>query len=293
MTRPHPVRGTKRGAYDMTLESTFFRTEIDGHVAHLVMNRPEKANAMGPDFWDDLPRLIRALGTDPAIRAVVISGEGKHFSSGMDLSAFSGIMDMTGGEPGRAAHALRAHILHLQDSFTALERAHFPVICAIHGACVGGAIDMVTAADIRLASEDAYFAVEEINIGMAADVGTLQRLPKIIAPGIAKELCFTGRRFGSAEAKGFGFLNEVHADRDAVIAAALALAGQIAARSPLAMAGIKQSLNYAVDHSTADSLDQIATWNSGMLRPEDLMKAMQARAAKQVADFKDLGRKAG
>ncbi len=272
----------------MTLESTFFAVGIDGHVAHLRMNRSEKANAMSPDFWADLPRLTRALAAMPAIRAVVISGEGRHFTSGMDLSAFSGIMDMTGGEPGRAAHALRAHILHLQDSFTALEQAPFPVICAIHGACVGGGIDMVTAADIRLAAADSYFAVEEINIGMAADVGTLQRLPKIIAPGIAKELCYTGRRFGAEEAKAIGFVNAVHADREAVIAAALALAAEIASKSPLAMAGIKRSLNYAIDHPTTDGLEQIATWNSGMLRPEDLMKAMQARAAKQVAEFKDL-----
>ncbi|MEM7544505.1 MAG: crotonase/enoyl-CoA hydratase family protein [Pseudomonadota bacterium] len=272
----------------MSLDSTFFRVEIDAHVAHLVMNRPEKANAMGPDFWEDLPRLTRTLCTDPEVRAILISGEGKHFSSGMDLTAFAGIADMTKGEPGRAAHALYQHILHLQDSFTALERAHVPVICAIHGACVGGAIDMITAADIRLASEDAYFAVEEINIGMAADVGTLQRLPKVIAPGIAKELCFTGRRFGAAEAKGFGLINKVHPDRDAVVAAGLALARDIAAKSPLAMAGIKRSLNYAVDHPTGDALEQIAMWNAGMLRPEDLMTAMQARAAKQEAEFKGL-----
>lgn len=272
----------------MSLTSTFFRVEIDAHVAHLIMDRPQKANAMSAEFWEDLPRLTRTLCTDPAVRAILISGEGRHFSSGMDLSAFADIADMSSGEPGRAAHALYSHILHLQDSFTALERAHVPVICAIHGACVGGAIDMITAADIRLASEDAYFAVEEINIGMAADVGTLQRLPKVIAPGIAKELCFTGRRFGAAEAKGFGLINEVHADREAVIAAGLALAKDIATKSPLAMAGIKRSLNYAVDHTTSDALEQIALWNGGMLRPEDLMTAMQARAAKQEADFKGL-----
>lgn len=269
------------------MDSTFFKLERDGAVAHLILNKPEKANAMSPDFWDDLPRITRALAEDGETRAMVISAEGRHFTSGMDLAAFSGIAS-AGEEPARDAYALRKLILKLQDTFTALEEVPFAVITAIHGACVGGGIDFITAADIRLASEDAYFGIEEINIGMAADVGTLQRLPKLIGFGLAMELSMTGRRFSALEAREMGLLNHVHADREAVIAAAMEMAKVIAARSPLAIAGIKQSLTYARDHTVAEGLDQIATWNSGMLRAEDLMRAMQARAAKQEAEFRDL-----
>ena len=272
----------------MNLESTFFKTSVDQGVAHFVLARPEKANAMSPDFWEDLPRLARELETDTSVRVLVISGEGKHFTSGMDLSAFSNIMDFSEKEPGRSAFALREQLLRLQDTFTALEEVRLPVITAIHGACLGGGIDFITAADIRLATRDAYFGVEEINIGMAADVGTLQRLPKLIAPGIVKELAYTGRRFSAEEALDWGLVNSLHDSQESVLEAALAMAREIASKSPLAIAGIKKSLNYARDHSVADSLDQIATWNGGMLRPEDLMKAIQARMAKQEAEFGDL-----
>ncbi|MDJ0612506.1 MAG: crotonase/enoyl-CoA hydratase family protein [Rhizobiaceae bacterium] len=272
----------------MTYESTFFKTEIDNHVAHMIMSKGDKANAMSPDFWKDLPRIVDDMGKNTEIRALVISGEGRHFTGGMDLASFEPIMGLIANEPGRAAFALRENLLELQDTFNALERARFPVITAIHGACLGGGIDFITAADIRLASEDAYFGVEEIHIGMAADVGTLQRLPKLIAPGIAKELAYTGRRFSAQEALGWGLINSIHENQEAVVAAALQLAHEIAQKSPLAISGIKQSLNYARDHSVADSLDQIATWNAGMLRPEDLQKAIKAKMAKQEAVFASL-----
>ena len=272
----------------MTYESTFFKTELNDGVAHLIMNKGDKANAMSPDFWEDLPKIVDALGMDPNVRAMVISGEGRHFTGGMDLASFQPILGLVENEPGRAAFALRDTILKLQDSFTSLERARFPVITAIQGACLGGGIDFITAADIRLASQDAYFGIEEIHIGMAADVGTLQRLPKLMAPGIVRELCYTGRKFSAQEAHGWGLVNSVHDSHEAVVSAALELAKEIAAKSPLAIAGIKQSLNYARDHSVADGLDQIATWNGGMLRPEDLQKAIQAKMAKKEAEFASL-----
>lgn len=272
----------------MGLDSDFFKVERAGPVAHLIMARPEKANAMSPAFWADLPRLVRELDADASVRALVISGEGRHFTSGMDLDAFKGLTGMDVDEPARGAYALRRKILLLQDSFTALEATRLPVICAIHGACVGGGIDMITAADIRLATRDAFFSIEEINIGMAADVGTLQRLPKLIPPGIVRELAFTGRRFSAEEALGWGLVNSLHEDRAAVIAAALAMAGEIAAKSPLAIAGLKQALNFARDHSVAEGLEQIAAWNAGMLRPGDLTAAIRARAAKETAEFADL-----
>ena len=191
-------------------------------------------------------------------------------------------------EPGRAAFALRAKIIGYQASLTALEATRLPVIAAIQGACIGGGVDLITACDVRLASESAYFCIEEVNIGMAADVGSLQRLPKLIAPGIAAELALTGRRFTAAEAAGWGLVNALHADARAVRAAALEMAQAIAAKSPLAIAGIKKGLTYARDHSVADGLDQIATWNGGMLRPQDLMSALQAKMSKAEAAFEDL-----
>lgn len=268
--------------------STFFEIKIDGPVAHLAMNRPEKANGMTPDFWTDLPRLVRELEQDMSIRALVLSGNGKHFTGGMDLAAFTPIMDLMKAEPGRAAYDLRNLILRLQDSFNALEQARFPVISAIHGACIGGGIDMISACDIRLATSKAWFSIEEINIGMTADVGTLQRLPKLMAPGIVKELAYTGRKFSAQEALAWGFVNRICDDHDSVVSEALQLAADIASKSPLAISGIKKSIDYTRDHSVDDSLNQIATWNSGMLRPEDLMGAIQAKMAKTEAKFADL-----
>lgn len=271
-----------------SLQSTFFDVSIDRGVAHLEMNRPEKANAMTPDFWEDLPRIAETLGNDPQVRVIVLSGRGNHFTGGMDLAAFQGIMELTGAEPGRAALALRDLVLKLQGSLSSLEKVRVPVIAAIHGVCLGGGIDLITACDIRLASTDASFAIEEIHIGMAADVGTLQRMPKIMPSGVVRELAYTGRRFSAEEAKGWGVINSIHRDRDKTIEAALTLARDIAAKSPLAIAGIKKAITYARDHSVEDSLDQIATWNAGALHPEDLMTAMQAKMAKQQATFDDL-----
>ena len=272
----------------MTLDSTFFDVEIDDAVAVITMNRPDKANGMTPDFWEDLPRLMRALDAMPAIRCAVIEGNGKHFTGGMDLSAFNGIAELTKAEPARAAFALRQLILRLQGSFSAIEAVRFPVIAAVHGACLGGGIDMISACDLRLSSEDAFFGIEEIHIGMAADVGTLQRMPKLMAPGIVKELAYTGRRFSANEAKGWGFVNEVCPDAASIKARARELAGELATKSPVAIAGIKRAVDFARDHAVRDGLDQIATWNAGMLRPEELMTAIQAKMAKKEAVFADL-----
>lgn len=275
------------------LQSTFFRAERRGATVHLVMDRADRSNAMSPDFWADLPRLMDELTKDETVRCAVISGEGRNFTGGMDLSAFGDIAKLFEQEPGRAAHAMRQTILALQDAFNAIERAPFPVIAAIHGACIGAGVDLITACDMRVASADAFFAIEEIHIGMAADVGTLQRLPKLIAPAVAADLAYTGRRFSAAEAKEFGLVSAVHDTPDTVLQAALELADQISKKSPLAIAGIKRNLAYARDHSVADGLDYIATWNGGMLRPADLMSAVQAKMAKHEAEFADLLKKDG
>ncbi len=278
-----------------TLDSTFLRVERDGPVALILLDRPDKANSMTPDFWADLPRIVDALACDEGVRCAILAGEGRHFTGGMDLSAFASLAGLFQSEPGRAAYAMRDLILSLQNAFNALERARFPVIAAIHGACVGAGIDMITACDLRIASSDAYFSVEEIHIGMAADVGTLQRLPKLIAPAVAAELAYSGRRFQADEAKAIGLVSAVHADKEALITAARQMAHEIAKRSPLAIAGIKRNLAYARDHSVADGLDYIATWNAGMLRPGELMAAVQAKMTKREAEFADLlaGQKLG
>jgi enoyl-CoA hydratase len=268
--------------------STFFALSIEGGVAHLEMNYADKANAMSPEFWADLPRLAGELGNDPAVRAVVLSGRGRHFSGGMDLAAFQGILGLTSAEPGRGAEALFDLIRRLQAALSSLEELRVPVIAAIHGVCLGGGVDLACACDIRIASAEARFGIEEIELGMAADVGTLQRLPRLIPPGIVRELAYTGRRFTADEARRWGFVNSVRESPEATLAAALALAREIAAKSPLAIAGTKRAITYARDHSVADSLGQIALWNAGALRPEDLMKAIQARMAKQKAEFADL-----
>jgi enoyl-CoA hydratase len=273
---------------DANFASTFFRVERDGPIARLVMNRPDKANGMTGDFWADLPRLLTALDRDETVRVAIIKGEGRHFTGGMDLAAFAGLETLFKNEPGRSAFAMRNMILDLQNAFNAIERVRFPVIAAIHGACIGAGIDMITACDLRLASADASFSVEEIHIGMAADVGTLQRLPKLVAPAIAAELAYTGRRFDASEARSMGLVSRVLDDKAALDAAADELALSITAKSPLAIAGIKRNLAYARDHSVADGLDYIATWNGGMLRPEELMHAIQAKMGKRAATFPDL-----
>jgi enoyl-CoA hydratase len=272
------------------IPSNFFAIDQQGPVVRMMLNRPDKANCLDSTFWMELPTVLRELNRDPSVRTVVMAGEGRHFSAGMDLSAFDFIGQLTTAEPGRAAFGFREEILRLQDALNALEEVRFPIIAVAHGACIGGALDLLSACDIRMASVDAQFSIEEVNVGMAADVGTLQRLPRLVSPGIVKELAFTGRRFGADEARHWGFVNAVHADKDAALVAALALADEISRKSPLAIAGIKRTVNYARDHSIADGLDQIATWNAGMLRPEDITRSMQALQERKPAEFIDLPR---
>jgi len=269
-------------------EASFFKLTIEDHIAHLVLNRPEKANSMSSAFWTELPQILEELASDSRVRVLVISGEGKHFSSGIDLSVFESFFGMMQAEPARATIAARKEILRLQETFNAIENARFPVIAAIHGVCMGGAIDMICACDLRLAAQDTRFSIEEINIGMAADLGTLQRMPKLIPPTIVKELAYTGRTFSAEEALSWGFVNSVHADQESCVNAAMALASKISQKSPAAIAGTKRAIDYARDHSVADALDQIATWNGGALRPKDLLSSIEARKQQKIAEYDDL-----
>jgi len=270
-----------------------FDVETTGRVAHLRMIRPERSNSMIPSFWRELPEIVDGLSATGQVRAVVLPAEGRHFCSGMDLSVFAG-NDTLGVEHGGSGHrsrrneAFRTTAMKLQDTFTALERARMPVLCAIQGACVGGGVDLVSAADLRYADETAFFSIAEINIGMTADVGTLQRMPKLVPEGIVRELAYTGRRWSAAEAKAAGFVNEVFADHETLVAGVLAVAEEIATKSPMAIWGTKQTMHYTRDHRVDDGLEYIANWNAAMFDTDDMAEAFRAKSESSAAEFPDL-----
>jgi enoyl-CoA hydratase len=268
-----------------------FDVTVTDHVAHVVLNRPDALNSMIREFWNELPLIVRELDDRGDIRAIVVSSTGKHFCAGMDLAVFSsedsGLGDGA-GEMGRVRARLRQSALMLQESFTAFEKARMPVLAAIQGGCIGGAVDMVTAADMRYCSADAFFVIQEINIGMTADVGTLQRLPKLIPDGVAREMAYTGRRMTAQRALEVGLVNEVFPTHEALVEGVLAIAGEIASKSPLAVWGSKEMLTYARDHSVADSLNHIATWQTGMFQPSDMVESFKARAEGREAVYPDL-----
>lgn len=266
---------------------TCFSLSITHHVAHLVMNRPEAMNTMHPTFWRELDEVLAHLHQAGEARALVISSTGKHFSAGMALETFGGAITMDDQSPeGRAA--IFDLLTDMQATFTRIENLRIPVIMAIQGGCIGGAVDMVTAACIRYATQDAFFCIQEINIGMVADVGTLQRLPKLIGnQGIVREMAFTGRKVLADEALRIGLVNQVFETREAMQAGVREMAALIASKSPLSVRGTKEMLNYSRDHSVADGLNYIATWNAAMLMSSDLTTAMMASMAKQTPQFKD------
>lgn len=262
--------------------------ELKDKVAHLTLNRPEKRNAMNFRFWKEIRQAFEELNTQQQARVAVISSTGPHFSSGIDLKAFSMLLMRVADCEGRRREALRNLILALQESFNAIEKCRIPVIAAIQGGCIGGGVDMVSACDIRLCSSDCYLVIKEIDIGMTADVGTLQRLPHLIPRGLVNELAYTGRSLKADEALKHGLVNSVHDSHESLNAAALEMARVIASKSPLAVTGTKRMLLYARDHDVNAGLDYVATWNSGQLISNDLMEAMMAMQQKREPEFKDL-----
>jgi enoyl-CoA hydratase len=271
--------------------SEVFAVEVDGHVATLWLDRPEKRNAMGPAFWDDLPVAMAAIGSDPSVRAVVIAARGPHFSVGLDLVSMAGLTGPSdqadGPRPSVASRAwrARAEITRLQASVTAVADCPVPVIAAVHGWCIGGGVDLIAACDIRLASAEARFSVREAKIAIVADVGSLQRLPAIIGKGHVAELAYTGKDITAERAAAIGLVNHVSADADAVLADTRAMAAEIAANSPLAVQGTKAVLAACEDRTVAEGLDYVATWNSAFLASDDLAEAMAAFMEKRPANF--------
>jgi enoyl-CoA hydratase len=218
----------------------------------------------------------------------VLSSTGKHFCAGMDLAVFAGQQDDGDAELGRRQARMRGTVSLLQHTASCLEEARMPVLVAVQGGCIGGALDLATAADLRYCSADAFFVVQEINIGMTADIGTLQRLGKCIPEGVARELAYTGRRMPAQRAFEVGLVQQVYADHTALVEGVLQTAREIASKSPLAIHGTKVAMNFARDHSVAESLDQIATWQAGMFQPGDMVESFTAKAEKRDPRFPDL-----
>ena len=262
-----------------------FEIERTEHVATIWLNNPAKRNAMGPAFWDELPRVMDELVNDEAVRAIVIAGRGHHFTVGLDLKAMSGGI-IEGGNGAGARKRLLDFILKIQRTVTSVARCEKPVIAVAHGWCIGGGIDLLTACDIRIAAADVTFSIRETKMAMVADVGTLQRLPGIIGKGHVAELAFSGDDFGAERALAMGFVSSVHPDQASALAAARALAGRIAANSPLAVTGTKRVLEYCADKSVEDGLTYVATWNAAFVASEDLQEAVTAFFEKRVPTFR-------
>jgi enoyl-CoA hydratase len=266
---------------------TCFTLTITQHIAHLVLNRPEAMNTMHPTFWRELDEVLTRLHNSGEARVLLISSTGKHFSAGMALETFGGanLLD-DGSAEGRAA--IFDLLTDMQATFTKLETLRMPVIAAIQGGCIGGAVDMVSACCLRYASSDAFFCIQEINIGMVADVGTLQRLPKLMPLGVVKELAYTGRRLPAAQALGYGLLNQVFENQDALLAGALQVAREIAAKPPVAIWGTKQALHYARDHSVDDALKQMGWLQGAIWSNAHVREAVTAMKEKRSGNFPDL-----
>jgi enoyl-CoA hydratase len=259
---------------------------IDGRVAEVYLNRPDKANAMNRPMWDELQACFEWLDAEPRVRAVILAGNGRHFCAGIDLEML-GEMFGEGMEPARRLEAFRRHVLKLQGNLTAIEACRKPVLAAIHNSCVGGGIDMVTCCDMRYASEDAWFSVREVDMGLAADVGTLQRLPKLIPEGVAREMAYTARPVDAEEARAIGLVNRVYDSRESMLRDVREIAAAIAAKSPLAVRSTKEMLLYTRDHSVAEGLNYVATWNAGMLSSADVQEAMAAHLEKRAGNYPD------
>ncbi|HEX8528244.1 enoyl-CoA hydratase-related protein [Allosphingosinicella sp.] len=265
------------------------RIEVGRHggVALVELAREGKFNAMDKEMFKAIGETFRSLGTDSSVRAILLAGRGRHFTSGLDLQYAASQFPAT-DDPGRAAEARLRHIQWLQDAFSAVESARPPVIAAIHGGCIGAGVDLAAACDLRLASAGAFFQIAEVDVAITADLGTLQRLTHLIPEGIVRELTYTGRRMDSEEAARLGLVNRIEPDREALIAAGLEMAGAIAAKSPLAVAGAKMSLNYSRGRPIEEGLRHVALWNAGTLVSADLDAAIKGRLTKGTPQFGDL-----
>jgi enoyl-CoA hydratase len=257
-------------------------------VANIRLNRTERSNAMNEAMWQELRTAFNWADATLSVRVVILSGAGKNFCAGIDLAMLGGVAEAVANkDPARSREALRRLILDLQDCLSSIERCRKPVLAAIHGVCIGGAVDLVTCCDMRYAASGVQFSIREIDVGMTADVGTLQRLPRLVPDGIVRELAYTGRNVEADEAQRIGLVNRVFDTPEALAEGVRQLAQGIAAKSPLAIRGTKEMLNYGRDHSVVDGLNYIATWNAAMLMSADLNESMSAMREKRLPKFDD------
>lgn len=271
----------------MSYQYSEIRIENKDGVAEVILNRPEKLNAMAPDFFFDIKNAFEEIDNDDSIRAAIVWAEGRMFTAGLDLKKSGGLLvgDGTNRSPASDNYKTYRKIRQLQDCFSALQVCRKPVIAAVHGKCVGGGIDLITAADMRVCSSDAEFSIFETRIAITADVGTLQRITAIVGKGMARELAFTGKFIGSERAMQSQLVNQVYPDKDSMLEGARATAREIAANSPLAVQGTKTVLNYSDEHSTDEGLEYVAQWNSAFIRSDDLTEAMNAFMEKREPKF--------
>lgn len=265
-------------------EYTVITVEKKGHVAEVFLNRPEKSNAMNPPFWPEIQRAFETLHADPEVWAVVLAGNGKNFSAGLDLTASANLFVQR--KDSQETDSLFHAIIDIQESFNAIEECRKPVIAAIHGACIGGGLDMIAACDVRLASRDARFSLREAALGIIADLGSLNRLPHIIGPGHTRELAFTAKDIDAERALRIGLINDIYPDRETCLAAARELADEMARQAPLAVQGAKEVMNYCKDKTVRDGLIYAATRSCLVLKSNDIMEAMMAYMQKRKPEFK-------
>ncbi len=267
-----------------------FDVEINNSIAHIRFNRPEKRNSMNEDFWTMFPKEVEELDDSGEIRALIVSSTGPHFSAGIDLSMFKDdiVESETDNEIGRSRGYFLQQLRFLQNAVSCLEAARFPVVTAVQGGCIGGGIDLITAADIRICTKDAFFLIEEINVGLAADIGTIQRLPKIIPAGIAREWTMLGEKVSADRAKEVGLVSSLHDSHEEMMKNAFEIAEKLASKTPLAMWVTKETLNYSRDHTVKESLENVALWNAATLHKEDVMSTMMSKMQKKKPEYRNL-----
>lgn len=269
--------------------TTYTRLTVDATdgIGHIQLSQPDQYNRMPPAFWEEFPAALRELDARGDVRALIVSSTGKHFTAGMDVSVFTDRTEQT-LDRGRSAEAARRNLDRLQKVFTLLEEVRMPVLAAVQGGCIGGGVDLVAACDARYCSADAFFCIQEINIGLAADVGTLQRLPKLIPDGMMRELAYTGRRLHAEEARAIGLVNTVYDSYDALLDGVHAIASEIARKSPLAVTSTKHLLNYGREHSVTDTLNYQQLWMGAVSQGGEMATYFKAKAAGEEPVYANL-----
>ena len=270
-----------------------FKYTSENGVGHLVLNKGEDLNKMTMNFWYELPKILDEVDRDASLRVLILTSTGKHFCAGMDLKNFGTLGNdaekkTNVPDKARIGENLYRVAKELQDMLSKLEKLRIPVLAGIQGGCIGGGLDLVTAADMRFASKDAFFCIQEVNIGMAADIGTLQRLPRVIPEGKVRELAYTGRRMPAEEALETGLVNKVYESQEDMVSGLKEMAAVIASKSPLAVYGTKAILNFSRDHTIAEGLEYNALWSGAMLPQEDMAEAMMSNMEKRDPEFKDM-----